>query len=110
METVIRHFVTNPQRCQSKAGKTHCQTNHADQRLVFVFPHGAESDLEIVCYQFTLSKLRIFKSFDKDSAFYKILNLNLFFAISVHLIIFASFFSVLVNKYKIINGFYSRFP
>jgi hypothetical protein len=52
METVESHFVTNPQRCQRKTGKTHCQTNHADERLVFVFQHIAESDFEIMRYHF----------------------------------------------------------
>jgi hypothetical protein len=48
VETIIRHFVTNPQRCQSKTGKPHRQPDDADDVLGLVFPQVAESDFEIM--------------------------------------------------------------
>ena len=48
MKIVESHFVNNPKRCQREAGKTHRQTNHADERLDFVLPQVAEGDFEIM--------------------------------------------------------------
>jgi hypothetical protein len=50
METVVRHFVPNPERCHSEAGEAYRQSHDADERLTFVLPHIAECYFKVMLY------------------------------------------------------------